>query len=166
MAGANVKLINMTTNAERDTSTSDEGVFSFEAVQVGDYRLEVEAPGFKKSVSTDIHALIASPVTVDVKMETRQHRGVSNCFNQFCRAVGKPRRRYVWGATSSISRLPSCHWKLATCRTCSRCKRQRREMVTWPAHAQTKRTSRSMAWTSTKHRPTRSSAHRRSGRRN
>ena len=69
VAGANVKLISVNTNATRDTTTSEEGSFSFEAVQVGDYRLEVEAPGFKKSVVTDIHALIASPVTLNVQME-------------------------------------------------------------------------------------------------
>ena len=69
VAGANVKLISVGTNATRDATTSDEGVFSFESVQVGDYRVEVEAPGFKKSVLTDIHALIASPVTLDVRME-------------------------------------------------------------------------------------------------
>ncbi|HVF21803.1 MAG TPA: carboxypeptidase-like regulatory domain-containing protein, partial [Pyrinomonadaceae bacterium] len=69
VAGANVKLISVGTNATRDTTTSDEGVFSFEAVQVGDYRVEVEAPNFKKSVQTDIHALVASPVTLDVKLE-------------------------------------------------------------------------------------------------
>ena len=69
VAGANVKLISVTTNATRDTTTSDEGGFSFEAVQVGDYRLEVEATGFKKAVVTDIHALIASPVTLPVSLE-------------------------------------------------------------------------------------------------
>lgn len=37
-------------------------------MQVGDYRLEVEASGFKKGVVTDIHALIASPVTVPVEL--------------------------------------------------------------------------------------------------
>ena len=69
VAGANVKLINVATNVTRDTTTSDEGLFSFEAVKVGDYRLEVEAPNFKKAVVTDIHALIASPVTVPVTLE-------------------------------------------------------------------------------------------------
>lgn len=69
VAGANVKLISVGTAAERTTTTSDEGGFSFEAVQVGDYRLEVEAGGFKKGVVTDIHALIASPVTVPVQLE-------------------------------------------------------------------------------------------------
>ena len=69
VAGANVKLTNVTTNATRATTTSDEGSFSFEAVQVGDYKLEVEAPNFKKAVVTDIHALIASPVTLPVSLE-------------------------------------------------------------------------------------------------
>lgn len=69
VAGANVKLINVTTNAERTTTTSDDGLFSFEAVQVGDYRVEVEAPNFKKGVVTEIHALIAKAVTVDVQLE-------------------------------------------------------------------------------------------------
>lgn len=69
VAGASLKLINVGTNAERTASTSDDGNFVFEAVQVGDYRLEVEAPGFKKSVVTDIHALISSPVTVPVSLE-------------------------------------------------------------------------------------------------
>jgi hypothetical protein len=69
VANATVKLINMRTNAERTAQTSDEGVFSFEAVQVGDYRVEVEAAGFKKGVVTDIHALVASPTPVDVQLE-------------------------------------------------------------------------------------------------
>ena len=69
VAGANVKLVNANTNAERTTTSSGDGLFTFEAVQVGDYRLEVEATGFKKSVVTDIHALIASPVTLDVQLE-------------------------------------------------------------------------------------------------
>ena len=46
VAGANVKLISVTTNAERATTTSGDGLFAFEAVQVGDYRIEVEASGF------------------------------------------------------------------------------------------------------------------------
>lgn len=69
VAGASVKLFNLATNAERNTTTSSEGVFSFEAVQVGDYRIEVEAPNFKKGVVTDVHALVATPTSVDVQLE-------------------------------------------------------------------------------------------------
>lgn len=69
VAGASVKLINIANNATRTATTSAEGGFAFEAVQVGDYRVEVGAAGFKKGVVTDIHALIASPVSVDVQLE-------------------------------------------------------------------------------------------------
>lgn len=69
VSGASVKLISITTNAARNATTSSDGHFSFEAVQVGDYRVEVEAPGFKKGVVTDIHALVSSPTSVDVTLE-------------------------------------------------------------------------------------------------
>ncbi|HEY0761644.1 MAG TPA: TonB-dependent receptor [Pyrinomonadaceae bacterium] len=69
VAGANVKLINMATNAVRNATTSNDGNFNFESIQVGDYRVEVEATGFKKGVTTDIHALVATPTSVDVQLE-------------------------------------------------------------------------------------------------
>ena len=69
VANATVKLINLATNAERTTQSSGEGVYSFESVQVGDYKVEVEAAGFKKGVVTDIHALVATPTSVDVQLE-------------------------------------------------------------------------------------------------
>jgi hypothetical protein len=69
VAGATVKLISMAKGGERTATTSSDGGFSFEAVQVGDYRIEVEAQGFKKGVVTDVHALVSSPTSVDVQLE-------------------------------------------------------------------------------------------------
>jgi hypothetical protein len=69
VSGASVKLISMATNAARTGTSSGDGNFSFEAIQVGDYRIEVEASGFKKAVVTDIHALVASPTSVEVVLE-------------------------------------------------------------------------------------------------
>src|SRR4026209_2420010 len=66
VSGATVKLISASTNSVRTSTTSGDGLFSFEAVQVGDYKVEVEAPGFKKGVVTDIHALVSSPTSVEV----------------------------------------------------------------------------------------------------
>lgn len=66
--GASVKLISGANNSNRTATTTSDGVFSFEAVQVGDYRVEVEATGFKKAVITDIHALVSSPTSVDVEL--------------------------------------------------------------------------------------------------
>ncbi len=69
VAGATVTLINPSTNASRTTTTRDTGAYSFDAVEPGDYRMEVEAKGFKKLVVTAVHALIAKPTPVDVQLE-------------------------------------------------------------------------------------------------
>ena len=69
VAGATIKLTNIANNATRDAQSNEDGVFAFEAVQVGDYKAEVEMSGFKKAVITDIHALIASPVTLTIQLE-------------------------------------------------------------------------------------------------
>lgn len=69
VAGANVTLTNVGTANSRSTTTTDAGVYVFDFIPVGDYKVEVEAPGFKKKAVTDIHALVAKPVTVDVPLE-------------------------------------------------------------------------------------------------
>src|SRR5215213_10210143 len=72
VAGASVTLTNPGTNTSRSTTTNDVGKYSFEFVQPGDYRVEVEAKGFKKSVLNDVHALVAQSSSADVKLELGQ----------------------------------------------------------------------------------------------
>lgn len=69
VSGATVTLTNLATNASRSTQTTNEGVFTFEGIAVGDYRVEIEATGFKKSVVTDVHALVDKPTPVDIQLE-------------------------------------------------------------------------------------------------
>jgi len=69
VAGATVTLINPSTNSSRTTTSSGDGVFTFEQVAVSDYRLEVEAKGFKKGVVTELHALVSKVTPVDVQLE-------------------------------------------------------------------------------------------------
>lgn len=69
VAGATVTLINPATTASRTATTSDSGVYSFELVSPGDYRVEVEARGFKKAVITNVHALVAKATSVDIQLE-------------------------------------------------------------------------------------------------
>lgn len=69
VSGAAVTLTNLGTGATRTTTTTDAGVYVFDFTSIGDYKIEVEAPGFKKAQVTDIHALVAKPTTVDVKLE-------------------------------------------------------------------------------------------------
>jgi len=72
VAGAAVTLTNTGTNTSRTTTSNDVGKYSFEFVQPGDYRIEVEAKGFKKSVLNDVHALVAQSTSADVKLELGQ----------------------------------------------------------------------------------------------
>ena len=69
VAGATVNLLNPTTNASRTSTTNDVGVYSFDFVPPGDYRVEVEAKGFKKAVLTNVHALVSQSTPADVKLE-------------------------------------------------------------------------------------------------
>ncbi len=69
IAGASVTLTNLGTNDSRTTTTSESGAYSFDFIQVGDYRMEVEAKGFKKSLVPDIHALVSKATPVDVQLE-------------------------------------------------------------------------------------------------
>lgn len=69
VAGATVTLINTGTTTSRQTTTSESGGYSFESVQVGDYKIETEAKGFKKAQVTEIHALVSTPSQVDIQLE-------------------------------------------------------------------------------------------------
>jgi hypothetical protein len=52
VANAKVSLINQGTSAERSTLSDQNGTFQFVNVEVGTYRVTVEAPGFQKSEFT------------------------------------------------------------------------------------------------------------------
>ena len=67
-----VTLTNIGTNTSRTTTSNDVGKYSFEFVQPGDYRVEIEAKGFKKSVLNNVHALVAQSTSADVKLEIGQ----------------------------------------------------------------------------------------------
>ena len=69
IGGASVTLTNLGTSVSRTTTSSESGAYSFDFIQVGDYKLEVEAPGFKKAVVPDVHALVAKATPVDVQLE-------------------------------------------------------------------------------------------------
>ena len=69
VAGATVTLTNIGTTTSRQTTTSENGGYSFEAVPVGDYKIETEAKGFKKAQVTDVHASVSAPSAVDIQLE-------------------------------------------------------------------------------------------------
>ena len=69
VSGANVTLTNTANNAVRTTKSTDAGIYIFDLITPGDYKVEIDARGFKKQANSGIHALIGKPVDIDVKME-------------------------------------------------------------------------------------------------
>ncbi|HMK23394.1 MAG TPA: carboxypeptidase-like regulatory domain-containing protein, partial [Terriglobales bacterium] len=67
--GANVTLTNTATNAVRTTKSTDAGVYVFDLITPGDYKVQVESKGFKKQEISGVHALIGKPVDINVQME-------------------------------------------------------------------------------------------------
>jgi hypothetical protein len=72
IAGANVTITNEATGVSQTQTTTDAGVYAFEALPVGNYTLTVEQNGFKKFVKTGNHLEVNNPLTVDVVLEIGQ----------------------------------------------------------------------------------------------
>lgn len=66
---ANVVLTNTDISTSRTQTTGPEGRYSFDLLTPGDYRLEVQASGFRKQMLQNIHVLIAKANTLDVTMQ-------------------------------------------------------------------------------------------------
>src|SRR5689334_21157461 len=72
VAGASVTITNEATGVSQTQTTTDAGVYAFEALPVGNYTLTVEQNGFKKFVKTGNHLEVNNPLTVDVVLEIGQ----------------------------------------------------------------------------------------------
>src|SRR5438128_10461287 len=66
---ANVTLTNVETNALRTTKSTDTGSYVFDLITPADYRLEVQATGFKKKVVDNVKALIGKPTESNVTLD-------------------------------------------------------------------------------------------------
>src|ERR1700730_2595688 len=69
IADATAILTNAATSTTRSQKTSMEGRYSFDLLTPGDYKLEVQATGFRKQMLQNIHVLIAKASTIDVTMQ-------------------------------------------------------------------------------------------------
>ena len=67
--GASVKLINLGTNAERAATTTSEGVYEITQLVPGAYRLEVQAPGFSKSVVDNVVVNVLQRTTINPELK-------------------------------------------------------------------------------------------------
>lgn len=69
VAGATVTLTNAEKNFSRTQTTADDGHFAFNVIPPGEYRIEVEAQGFKKGILTNVAALVTKTTTVTIPLE-------------------------------------------------------------------------------------------------
>lgn len=67
--GANVAVINIGTNERRTAATEDNGGYQFLNLIPGQYRLEIEKPGFRRFVREPITVEVQSAVRIDVPMQ-------------------------------------------------------------------------------------------------
>jgi hypothetical protein len=67
--GVVVRLTNEGTGQSFNTSTGENGAYFFEAIQVGNYSVAVEASGFKKFLAKGNVVNIGQPTTVNIKVE-------------------------------------------------------------------------------------------------
>jgi hypothetical protein len=72
VVGANVTLMNVGTNASRTAQTTESGVFLFDLLPPGEYRVEVEAAGFRKAVVESAKALIGKTTEINIRLEIGQ----------------------------------------------------------------------------------------------
>ena len=72
IAAASVTITNEATNVSQTQTTTEAGVYAFEALPVGDYTITVEQTGFKKFQKTGNHVEVNNPLTIDVVLEVGQ----------------------------------------------------------------------------------------------
>src|ERR1041384_5932428 len=70
--GATVTITNEATGVSHTQTTTDAGVYAFEALPVGDYAVAVELTGFKKYLKTGNHLEVNTPLNLDVTLEVGQ----------------------------------------------------------------------------------------------
>ena len=69
VAGAKVTITNVGTNGSRTTTSTDSGTYVFDLITPAEYRLEVEAKGFKTNVVDHVQALIGKPTEANVQLQ-------------------------------------------------------------------------------------------------
>jgi hypothetical protein len=65
---AKVTLTNVATNTSRSTQSSGTGTYLFDLITPGDYRIEVEAKGFSKTILDNVRAMIGKPTETNVQL--------------------------------------------------------------------------------------------------
>ncbi|MCI0627731.1 MAG: TonB-dependent receptor, partial [Acidobacteria bacterium] len=67
--GANVTALNPATNLAQTAVSSDDGTYNFLYLQVGNYTVTAEKPGFSKGQATDVRVSVNTTARVDVQLQ-------------------------------------------------------------------------------------------------
>src|SRR5436190_19653932 len=69
ISGASLKLTNNATGAVRETQSNETGIYNFEFLIPGEYKLEVTAKDFKRQTTGNVRALVGKRTETNVVME-------------------------------------------------------------------------------------------------
>src|SRR5262245_6705266 len=69
IAGATVTLTSVDKNLSRSQTTNEEGIYVFNSIAPGNYRIDVEAASFKKTSISNVTAQVDSQRNVDIQLE-------------------------------------------------------------------------------------------------
>ena len=69
VVGATVTLKSPDRNLTRTQNTNEKGSYLFSSLPPGAYRVEVEAPGFKKLIVDEVRALVDQPTELNLTLE-------------------------------------------------------------------------------------------------
>src|SRR5215467_9187381 len=69
LPGATVTVTNLQTNLSRTLTTGSTGGYSFDSIPPGDYKVEIEAKGFRKSVVSRVQAQVGSIAEVSPSLK-------------------------------------------------------------------------------------------------
>jgi hypothetical protein len=73
--GATVRVVNINTNVTQTLVTNSRGYYEAPLLNPGDYRVEVEMQGFKKSARDGISLGVGQSLTADFTLEPRRPGG-------------------------------------------------------------------------------------------
>jgi hypothetical protein len=69
VAGATVTVTNLSTGISRTVKTGAEGAFQFSALHPGTYKVQAEAPGFEKTIASNLQLSVGQVVVNDVRLK-------------------------------------------------------------------------------------------------
>src|SRR5258708_32477519 len=69
IAGAKVRVLNIRTGIKREDVTSSTGDYNFPLLDVGEYEVSVEAPGFKAETQKNVGLQINQKARVDFALQ-------------------------------------------------------------------------------------------------